>query len=121
MRSLDSDQAPAAQFAGRRSVCFELQNVSLERSFCPAEQSRIDVLVDMRNEFVRLGAPPETISVHGDEVEAALELFRWARPGDLLLLSALAQRQAVLDLVGALQRDGWRPGGALPPSKLAIG
>lgn len=68
----------------------------------------------IRDEIVRLGAPADTVSVHPDEVDAALDLFRWAQPGDMLLLSTLAQRQAVLDLVSTLQSDRWRPGTTLP-------
>jgi len=64
----------------------------------------------IRDEMIRLGAPPETISLHPDEVDAARALFRWARPGDMLLLSTLAQRQEVLDLVSRLQSEGWEPG-----------
>ncbi len=33
--------------------------------------------------------------------------------GDMLLLSTLDQRQAVLDLVRTLQSEGWRPGASL--------
>ncbi len=68
----------------------------------------------IRDEMVRLGAPAETVSIHLDEVAAALALFRWARPGDMLLLSTLAQRQPVLDLVFRLQKEGWTPGMPLP-------
>ena len=71
----------------------------------PGEVPRI-----IQDELIRLGAPTETVSVHPDEVDAARALFRWARPGDMLLLSTLAQRQAVLDLVGRLQSEGWQPG-----------
>jgi UDP-N-acetylmuramyl tripeptide synthase len=68
----------------------------------------------IRDEIVRLGAPAETVSVHSSEVDAARDLFRWARAGDLLLLATQAQRTEVLDLVGALQGAGWRPGESLP-------
>jgi len=71
----------------------------------PGEVPRI-----IQGEMVRLGAPAETVSVHPDEVDAAQALFSWARPGDMLLLSALAQRQEVLDLVTRLQSEGWQPG-----------
>jgi len=64
-------------------------------------------------ELGRLGAPAESVSVHFDEVDAARSLFRWAQPGDLLLLSTLSQRQPVLDLVRRLRRVGWRPGMAV--------
>jgi UDP-N-acetylmuramyl tripeptide synthase len=68
----------------------------------------------IRDEMVRLGAPPEVVSVHLDEVDATRGLFKWAQAGDMLLLSTLAQRQQVLDLVSRLQSEGWRPGMALP-------
>ena len=68
----------------------------------------------IHDEIVRLGAPAETISLHPDEVDAARDLFRWARSGDMLLLATQVQRQAVLDLVGTLQSTGWRPGASLP-------
>jgi len=68
----------------------------------------------IRDEMVRLGAPAEMVSVHLDEVDATRDLFKWARAGDMLLLSTLAQRQQVLDLVRRLQSEGWRPGMALP-------
>jgi len=71
----------------------------------------------VRDEMVRLGAPPHIVSLHPDEVDAARDLFRWARAGDMLLLSALSQRQAVLDLVRRLQSVGWRPGGTLPEER----
>jgi len=72
----------------------------------------------IRDEVVRLGAPAETVSVHLDELDATRDLFMWAQAGDLLLLSTLEQRQAVLDLVGRLQSEGWRPGMALPSGTL---
>jgi len=67
----------------------------------PGEISRI-----IQGEMVRLGAPAQTVSLHPDEVDAARALLEWARPGDMLLLSTLAQRQAVLDLVIRLQSEG---------------
>jgi UDP-N-acetylmuramyl tripeptide synthase len=68
----------------------------------------------LRGEMERLGAPADTVSVHPDEVDATLDLFRWAQAGDLLLLSTLAQRQPVLDLVCKLQKEGWGPWKPLP-------
>jgi len=70
----------------------------------------------IRDEMLRLGAPAETVSVHPNEVEAARDLFRWVQAGDMLLLSTLSEREAVLDLVSRLQSDGWQPGAALPGS-----
>lgn len=75
----------------------------------PGEVPRI-----IRDEIVRLGAPPEVVSVHPDELGATRDLFRWARAGDMLLLATQTQRRAVLDLVSALQSTGWRPGASLP-------
>ena len=68
----------------------------------------------IRDEIVRLGAPAETVSVHLNEVDAARDLVRWARAGDVLLLATQAQRREVLALVSALQHAGWQPGGPLP-------
>ncbi|MCH7564677.1 MAG: Mur ligase [Gemmatimonadetes bacterium] len=62
----------------------------------------------IRDEIVRLGATPETVSVHPDELDATRDLFRWARVGDLLLLATQTQREAVLDLVSTLQSTGWK-------------
>jgi len=63
----------------------------------------------IRREIMRLGAEAQVVSVHPDEVDATLGLFRWAQKGDLLLLSTQSQREQVLELVGRLQSDGWRP------------
>ncbi len=68
----------------------------------------------IRDEIVRLGAAPETVSVHPDELGATRDLFRWVRVGDMLLLPTQTQREAVLSLVSTLQRTGWRPGASLP-------
>lgn len=75
----------------------------------PGEVPRI-----IHDEIVGLGAPPEMVSVHPDEVGAARDLFRWARVGDMLLLATQTHRESVLDLVSTLQRTGWRPGASLP-------
>ncbi len=65
-------------------------------------------------ELAVAGAPPEAI-IHADSefsgVRAALE---WARPGDLLLLTAHEHRTEMLDLMARLETMGWRPGEALP-------
>jgi UDP-N-acetylmuramyl tripeptide synthase len=68
----------------------------------------------IRGELARLGAPEDAVSIHADEVDAARALLGWARPGDMLLLSTLAQRGAVLELVGRVKAAGWRPGEPLP-------
>ncbi|GMR13851.1 MAG: Mur ligase family protein [Gemmatimonadota bacterium] len=75
----------------------------------PGEVPRI-----IRDELVRLGAAPGAVSLHPDELGATRDLFRWARVGDMLLLATQTHRQAVLALVKALQRTGWRPGASLP-------
>ncbi len=66
------------------------------------------------DEIMRLGAATEIVSLHSNEMDAARDLFRWARAGDLLLLASQDQRDAVLDLVGTLRHTGWQPGAPLP-------
>jgi UDP-N-acetylmuramyl tripeptide synthase len=64
----------------------------------------------MRDEFVRLGARPESITGAPSEFAALLDALRWAEAGDLLLLPLHAERERGLALLERLQRDGWRPG-----------
>jgi UDP-N-acetylmuramyl tripeptide synthase len=68
-------------------------------------------------ELRRLGMPKENVSRAPSEIDAARDALRWARPGDLLFLLTHQDRPAVLDLLGRLVRDGWRPGDELPPSE----
>jgi len=67
----------------------------------------VRLLVDALREA---GAPEEAYGVAGDELEAVRQALEWARPGDLLLLLILAEREAVLARLGALQLRGWKPG-----------
>jgi UDP-N-acetylmuramyl tripeptide synthase len=64
----------------------------------------------IRQEFIRLGAEPSSISGAPSEFEALVEALRWARRGDLLLLPLHAERERGLELLERLQREGWRPG-----------
>jgi cyanophycin synthetase len=68
----------------------------------------------IERELAVAGAPPEAI-IHADSefsgVRAALE---WARPGDLVLLTAHEHRTEMLALMARLETAGWRPGEVLP-------
>ena len=68
----------------------------------------------IRAELEALEAPSGTVSTHGDEVAAARALLEWARAGDLVLLSSLSDRAAVLELVEAVAASGWKPGDEAP-------
>ena len=54
------------------------------------------ILVD---EFLRLGAPPESVTRTDSELEAVREALSWARPGDLLVLLVHTQRDEVMALL----------------------
>lgn len=64
--------------------------------------------------FLEAGARPESIERHQDELSAIRAALRWAREGDLLLLTTHAERDAVFALMQALVDADWRPGQALP-------
>ena len=68
----------------------------------------------MADELRRLGAPDDAIEHAGSELEAIGQALAWAREGDLLLLIAHEERQAVLDRMTQLDKLGWRPGEELP-------
>jgi len=68
----------------------------------------------IRAELEALEAPSGTVSTHEDEVAAARALLEWARAGDLVLLSSLSDRAAVLELVEAVAASGWKPGDEVP-------
>lgn len=68
----------------------------------------------MRQELVTLGCPPEAILDGGEDLEATRLALELARPGDLLLLLVHERQAEVLTLLGRLEREGWRPGSALP-------
>ncbi len=62
------------------------------------------------------GIPAAALPVCLDEVEAAQEALRWARPGDLLVLPIHepVARDAVVALLDRLHASGWRAGESLP-------
>jgi UDP-N-acetylmuramyl tripeptide synthase len=68
----------------------------------------------LRNELLRLGAPPESVTSADTELEAIREALNWARPGDSLILLAHTQRDEVLALLDRLRDAGWRAGEPLP-------
>ena len=68
----------------------------------------------LRDEFLRLGAAPESVMVTGTELEAIREALSWAQPGDLLVLLTHTQRDEVLGLLGRLRESGWQAGEPLP-------
>ncbi len=57
----------------------------------------------MKAEFLRLGAPPETITEADSEFDAVHVALAWARPGDLLLLPVHSERDRVLALLEGLR------------------
>lgn len=68
----------------------------------------------LKEELLRLGASAGAIEVSDSEFEAVRAALRWAAPGDLLVLPVHAERERVLGLLGRLEREGWRPGDAVP-------
>ncbi|MDA0667454.1 MAG: Mur ligase family protein [Planctomycetota bacterium] len=60
------------------------------------------------------GAPAEAITRVESEMEATIQALRWAKPGDLLLLLTLQQREEVLQLLGEMQKQDWRSGQEIP-------
>jgi len=68
----------------------------------------------MREALREAGCPDERIGMHADELEATHAALQWSRPGDLLLILALVQREEVLDYLNDLQASGWRPGQPVP-------
>jgi hypothetical protein len=68
----------------------------------------------MADELRRIGVPENRIARASTEVEATRLALAWAEPGDLLLLSILAERDQVIELLGGMVRRGWRPGQVVP-------
>lgn len=68
----------------------------------------------MIEELSVLGAPSDRVVRSGSELEATRYALRWARPGDLLLLSLQVERDAVIELLRDLDERGWRPGEPVP-------
>ena len=68
----------------------------------------------MADELRRIGVPENRIARASTEVEATRLALAWAEPGDLLLLSVLAERDQVIELLGGMVRHRWRPGQVVP-------
>lgn len=68
----------------------------------------------LRDELLRLGAAPESVTIAGTELGGVREALAWARPGDLLILLAHSQRDEVLALLDRLRASGWRAGEPVP-------
>lgn len=69
----------------------------------------------MREALRAAGCPDERIGMHAGELDATRAALEWARPGDLLLVLALAQREEVLAYLTAVRDSGWLPGQPVPP------
>ncbi|MBL8510186.1 MAG: Mur ligase [Betaproteobacteria bacterium] len=65
------------------------------------------------------GFPEDRIHVEPDEVEAARQLLRWAKAGDVLVLPVHqgASRQQLTALLDSLQAVNWQAGVPLPPAQ----
>lgn len=82
--------------AGMDRILIKEQEKHL-RGRAPGEIPRL-----MREALRAAGCPDERVAVHASEVEALRAALSWSRPGDLLLILALAQRDEVLaELYGA--------------------
>jgi cyanophycin synthetase len=68
----------------------------------------------IERELVVAGAPPEAIIHAESELSGVRAALEWARPGDLILLTAHEHRTEMLALIARLETMGWRPGEALP-------
>lgn len=71
----------------------------------------------MREALRDAGCPDERIGMHPDELDATRAALEWSRPGDLLLVLALAQREEVLAYLTAVRDSGWQPGQPVPLPK----
>ncbi len=71
----------------------------------------------MREALREAGCPDERIGMHASELDALHAALEWARPGDLLLILALAQREEVLAYLTALRGAGWLPGRPVPTAE----
>jgi len=60
------------------------------------------------------GAPADAIARADSEMDATVQALQWCKPGDLLLLLTLQQRDEVLQLLGTMQEQGWQPGQDIP-------
>jgi UDP-N-acetylmuramyl tripeptide synthase len=65
------------------------------------------MIQDMLAQF---GHPEDQIEYVEHELDAVRHALDWAQPDDLLLLISHTQREAVLQMLGELQEEGWTPG-----------
>ncbi len=70
----------------------------------------------LKKSLLAAGYPIENIDMESDEVEAARQLLRWAKAGDVLVLPIhqSAARAAMVALLDDLESRGWRAGNTLP-------
>lgn len=94
-------------FRPDRIVLKEMENY--RRGRAPGEIPEL-----IREEFLRLGALPESITTAETEYAAVREALAWARPGDLLLLPVHSERTRVLALLERLRQMEWQPGTTVP-------
>jgi UDP-N-acetylmuramyl tripeptide synthase len=59
------------------------------------------------------GAPADVLEHCDSEMAAVRRALEWARPGDLLLLTTHAEREAVIALLQDLAGRGWTAGSGL--------
>ncbi len=68
----------------------------------------------IEEELALAGAGPEAI-VHADsEMDGVRAALEWARPGDLVLLTAHERRADMLEMMAHLEATGWQPGDPVP-------
>jgi hypothetical protein len=53
----------------------------------------------LERELRSAGAPAAALSRHDDELAAVRAALEWARPGDVVVLTVHAERDAVIELV----------------------
>jgi UDP-N-acetylmuramyl tripeptide synthase len=68
----------------------------------------------LRDEFLRLGAAPESMDHADSEFEAVRAALAWAQTGDMLLLPLHSERDKVLGFLDRLRNLGWKPGEDVP-------
>ncbi len=71
----------------------------------------VDLIV---NALKTAGYDGDRIGTATDEMTAVREALAWGRPGDVLLLLVLSEREPVLELLQQLQQSDWQPGNPLP-------
>jgi len=68
----------------------------------------------IEEELHQVGAPNAVVGRAESEMVAARQALEWARDGDLLLMLSHEARDEMLALMVHLERQGWRPGQAVP-------